>query len=275
MMLCEPLEKSDLPFFLAVSKTGWIAEEKLDGDRILMTYKDGKVKLTNRRGADVTDRYPEFADFKAEYKFVADGEMCVLDENGVSQFNEGISFRTHCVDPSTIRAAASEYPVTLVLFDCLEFCGADLKGKKWLDRRHELEALNLKHQNIQISKFSYDIKDMWDKVTAKGGEGVILKKDDSVYQWGKRSSSWRKVKNIKEVDLSFTKYDVNPKGITVENEAGIRCLVSGYHSPPVKEAIDLNGKVTLTIRHLGQTKAGKYRQPTFMKLVEEETNERI
>jgi len=60
---------------------------------------------------------------------------------------------------------------------------------------------------------------------------------------------------------------VNNAGITVENNDGIRCLVAGRNAPEVKAMIDKVGTATLTINHLGQTKTGKFRQPTYNKIV--------
>ena len=49
-MLCEKVDKSDLPFFLAaIEGQSYIASEKLDGHRLRLLYKDGKVTI------DVTD----------------------------------------------------------------------------------------------------------------------------------------------------------------------------------------------------------------------------
>ena len=268
MMLCQKLDKSDLPFFLSFARNQWIAEEKFDGDRIRLQIKDGQVKLFNRRGIEVTNRYPELLSLGGTSKLL-DGEMCVMDENGVSQFNEGIAFRTHCQSPSSIQNAMERYPVTYVVFDILEASGQDLRASPLSHRREVLEDWfrGCGHPNIILSQFRHDIEDLWTEVTSKGGEGIILKKLDSPYLEGKRSSAWKKVKDIKEVDLRFNSYEVNPQGITVENPEGIRVLVAGRHQYDIRDTIDKEGSATITIRHLGQTKAGKFRQPTYMKQV--------
>jgi len=202
-----------------------------------------------------------------DHDVILDGEMCVLDVNGVSQFNEGIAFRTHCTTDMAILNASLKYPITYVVFDILELDGKDLRSMPWHERRKLLDSLNIKYKNMQVIPYSDDIIAKWKEVEDKGGEGIILKKKDAVYMENYRSSSWRKVKNIKEVDLTFIKYTVNPKGIRVETEDGHACQVSGFHAPPVKTAIDLTGKCLATIRHLGWT-GRRYRQPVFAKIVE-------
>jgi len=264
-MLCDKIEKVDLPFFLEAMGTDWIAEEKFDGDRVRMRVKNGKISLFNRRGIEVTERYPEFFGVNIDRDMFLDGEMCVLDANGLSQFNEGIAFRTHCKNEDSIFEAAEAYPVTFVIFDILEIDNNDIKDTAWTERRKQLETLDLKGP-FKISQVNSDIMQMWDYVTKRGGEGIILKRKSAFYFEGRRSSNWRKVKDIKEADIIVTKYTVNPKGIRVETDEGIACQVSGYNAPPVQEILDKNGEAEITIRHLGWT-GKRYRQPTYMKLV--------
>jgi len=267
MMLCTKIEKEDLADFVSVAGDQWIAEEKFDGDRIQAV----RGQLINRRGANVTIKYPEvftFLEKVKELNAVFDGEMCVLDENGLSQFNEGIAFRTHCASESSINASMKKYPITYVIFDILELDGENLREHMWIDRRKILDSLDLEEKFVMVSHYTKEIQEKWDNVTAIGGEGIILKKISAPYYENKRSSVWKKVKDIKEVDLTFTKFRTNPKGIRIETEEGIGCQVAGYHAPPVQLEIETRGKAEITIRHLGKTKAGVYRQPTFKGLVE-------
>jgi len=269
-MLCKKLDKAELPTFLAMSGDEWIAETKEDGDRVRAVVTPEGVALYNRRGVEVTDTYPELQDLKADAKsFMIDGEMCVLDERGVSQFNAGITHRSHCKSPESVKAHLGDYPVTYVVFDVLSVENEDIRDRTWEVRRQTLEHLNINHSHVKLCEYSDDIKDIWDRQVALGGEGIILKRKDSIYQEDKRSNSWLKVKDIKEVDLIFTKYEDHNAGITIETAEGIRCVCNGAQSSEVKQKLLDKGSIEVTIRHLGQTPAGKYRQPTFMKLVEE------
>jgi len=266
VMLCDKTDKADLPKFLAVVGNNWVCEEKFDGDRIRLHLKDGKVSLHNRRYRDHTATFPEMHSFTHDKELLLDGEMCVIID-GVSEFNEGIAFRTHCKNPNVIASAMKSHPVTFVVFDILEYDGRDIRDKPLRERRAILDSLNLSHPNIKVCNQFTDIINQWTRMAAEGREGLILKDLNSKYKEGYRSASWRKVKNILEVDLKFTKYDVNNAGITVENNDGIRCLVAGRNAPEVKAMIDKVGTATLTINHLGQTKTGKFRQPTYNKIV--------
>ena len=268
VMLCSKIEKTDLPIFLSLSKGNWIAEIKEDGDRVrLKASKFGQAVMSNRRGKDVSFVYPDLHHVQGD--FLIDGEMCVM-KNGISDFNDGITHRSHCKDPIKIMNAIKDYPVTYVVFDILELNGEDLRHRPLSERKKILESLKLneKYPNIMESEYTFDIMEVWDDITTKGGEGIVLKDINSSYQEDKRSANWKKVKDIKEVDLTFNKYELHPRGITLENDDSIRCVCNGAQATPVQKAIDDNGEVIVTIRHLGKTDAGKYRQPTFMKLVE-------
>ena len=269
VMLCNKVEKDQLVQFLAVVGDDWIAETKEDGDRIRLMFNSGSIRLTNRRLRETTTTYPEVHDFVpvGHHQVFLDGEMCVF-RDGISQFNEGIAFRSHCKSESTVASAMAQYPVTYVVFDILELDGKDLRDLPLKERRKILESLNISHPNIRVCGQFKDIKAAWNEVERSGAEGLILKQLGSLYREGYRSANWRKVKNIKETDLKFTKYEQNPQGITVENSDGIRCLVGGRHQHEVKRLIDLNGEAEITIRHLGVTQAGKYRQPVYMKVVD-------
>jgi len=266
VMLCNKVDKGELVQFLSVVGSDWVAETKEDGDRVRLMCENGNVRLSNRRYRDVTSTYPEMHTFAHSQQVFLDGEMCVF-RDGISQFNEGIAFRSHCKSESTVNAAMAKYPVTYVVFDVLELDGKDLRSLPYSERREILLSLNLTHPNIKVADQFTDIKAAWNEVERTGAEGLILKQLSSLYREGYRTSNWRKVKNVKETDLVFTKYEQNPQGITVENDDGIRCLVGGKHQHEVKKLIDLGGEANITIRHLGKTKAGKYRQPVYMKVV--------
>lgn len=269
MMLCKTMDKRELIAYASVAKGKYLVQEKLDGDRILLTFKDSSLKLTNRRGVSVTYKYPELKDFSFPQDVTLDGEMCVLDQNGLSQFNEGIAFRTHCESAESILSAMQKYPVTFIVFDVLSLNGQDLTNLPLWHRIDRLKTIfcSISNPHIKMIETSDDLMTTWTDVTKRGGEGVIIKGKDSEYEWGKRSNSWFKVKDIKEVDLEFTKYETHPKGITLENTDGIRVVCNGFQAEEVKRELNSNGKVEVTIRHLGQTATGKFRQPVFAKLV--------
>src|SRR4051812_14559693 len=73
----------------AFSRPGWAFEIKYDGWRCLAEVKDGRARLQSRNGTDATGWWPEVANALAGLPghHVFDGEMCVLDDVGPSDFN--------------------------------------------------------------------------------------------------------------------------------------------------------------------------------------------
>lgn len=73
-----------------LDQPGWIYELKMDGYRVLAEF-DGTAQLRTRNGTDATTWFPEVTHSLTNFKkghCVVDGEVCVLDEIGRSDFNQ-------------------------------------------------------------------------------------------------------------------------------------------------------------------------------------------
>ena len=273
VQLCKKLDKSELPIFLSVNKDRFIGEVKEDGDRCRMRIKDKQITLSNRRGNDVTSKYPEFNVEANLPDMFIDGEMCVLDKNEISQFNAGISFRSHCKNQDTIRSKMGEYPVTFVMFDILECDGEDLREKTTTERREILEVTDIPyHVNntkiVEQATTPEEIIGLWDHVTSLGGEGLILKDKSAPYKEGKRVASWLKVKDVHEQVLTFRTYTRHNAGIRVETKDGIAITVNGTQAEPIAEELNVKGETKIEIRHLGYSEeSNRFRQPVFFRRV--------
>jgi len=264
VMLCAKGEIEELPY-----RKSEIIELKYDGDRAGIHYntEQGIYRLLNRRGVDVLFRYPELQGLKLPCEnAVIDGELCVI-RDGRSVFNGGIDLRSHLKDKEKIRQRSIDTPVTFVAFDILWLNGRAVTDLP-LFKRKELLSSVLPVDDERIHKpldFQEPIQ-AWNFVLENNEEGLIVKQRDSTYKNG-RSPYWTKYKNTKETDIRFTSYEIHPKGLTLTNGKH-RVVCNGGQSEDVKIAIDQYGLAICTIRHLGITEAGQYRQPTFMKLLE-------
>jgi bifunctional non-homologous end joining protein LigD len=68
----------------------WLYEIKHDGYRLVAGVHDGEVRLNTRNGADATKWFPEIVEGLKSLNggpHIIDGEVCVLDEIGRSDFN--------------------------------------------------------------------------------------------------------------------------------------------------------------------------------------------
>jgi DNA ligase D-like protein (predicted ligase) len=168
----------DAPFH----EPGWVYEEKYDGIRIVATKDGGRVKLVTRNLIDRTADFPEIAAAIARLRaptLVLDGEIVVFDEHGISRFQLFDSRRT---------------PV-YVVFDLLFARGQDLRGRPLTERRAALEKeVTPAGPLVLARRLAADGLEAFELARARGLEGIVAKDATSVYESGKRSMAWRKVK---------------------------------------------------------------------------------
>ena len=173
---------------------GWIYELKLDGYRLLAEF-DGEVHLRTRNGADATKWFPEVTQSLAKVKggrYVVDGEVCVLDEMGRSDFNllhERARRR---------RAYAGGPDVVYCVFDLLVNRGVDITQQPLAQRKAALAKL-LKRPPPSIMyvnhfEAEHGARLFKEAVIPLQLEGLVAKREDSVYTPGVRSADWVKVK---------------------------------------------------------------------------------
>jgi DNA ligase D-like protein (predicted ligase) len=186
------------------SSAGWIFEPKIDGTRSLADVSKEGIRLYNRRRIDITPRYPEiakaFVQAGLESGFMLDGEIAVFVD-GRPSFS-ALASREHQSEKMRIDYLASALPASYVVFDILF-----AKGKSVMDlplrqrKRLLLEALP-ESENVTISdSFAENGEDYFRAALQMGIEGVMAKRLDSLYQPGKRSPDWIKIKKSLKLDL--------------------------------------------------------------------------
>lgn len=175
----------------------WAFEMKWDGMRVLAFVEGGRVRLTSRRGNDVTERFPELrglGEAMGARAAVLDGEVVAFDDTGRPRF-ERLQPRIHVGSPAKARQLAAENPVALMLFDILWLDGHAVVERPYRERREVLEGLALRGAGWQIPPTTYgDGERVKATATELGLEGVVAKRADSPYRPGERSETWRKVK---------------------------------------------------------------------------------
>jgi bifunctional non-homologous end joining protein LigD len=184
------------------SGDGWAYEMKWDGVRAFVLVDgasaEGRVRVTNRKGGDITAGYPEFAVLSEELgatEVLLDGEIVALDENSRPSF-QLLQRRMHVRDPMALQHLASEVPVAFIVFDLLWRDGELLTGLPYSERRRALEALGAGGTRWQIPPASTERGDAaLDTSRELGLEGIVAKRLDSRYESGRRSSSWQKIKH--------------------------------------------------------------------------------
>jgi len=180
----------------------WVFEPKYDGIRILAFAADNRARLVSRNGLDKTRQFPEVAEALLELskrkkrRFVLDGEIVVMRGDTPARFQE-LQARMHVNDPAAIESHRLDTPAALVVFDILLDGKTSLVAEPWRVRRKHLAALLQppgRSNALRLSDVDEDGKSMLGKARRNGWEGVIAKRADSLYESGRRSRSWIKLK---------------------------------------------------------------------------------
>ncbi|NLT05504.1 MAG: DNA ligase, partial [Solirubrobacterales bacterium] len=173
-------------------------EIKWDGVRALALIDRGHLKLIGRNRTDYTARYPELRGLGTALgstRAIVDGEIVAFDAEGRPSF-ERLQRRIHVSGRRAIERLARETPAAYVAFDLLWLAGHDTTGLPYRDRRQLLAELELDGPSWQTPAHREGGGAELLAATAERGlEGVVAKRLDSVYEPGRRSSAWIKVKN--------------------------------------------------------------------------------
>ena len=201
-------ELGDVPF----DNPDWMWEPKLDGYRALAFVGEQGVTLKSRRGLEM-DKFPrleaELAS-QAVNAMVLDGELVAFDADGKPSFN-------------AMQNAQPGTSVIFYCFDLLHFAGLNLRQAPYRDRRRWLAQCLLPSPLVQLVHASEQGKALHQAALDSGLEGVVGKHTSSLYEAGKRSSSWLKVKATLSGDFVVGGY-TRGKG----SRAPLGALLLGY-----------------------------------------------
>lgn len=183
----------------------WIFEIKFDGYRA-MAFKEGTtVRLFSRNEKDFARKFPEIVDAVASLEIdeaIIDGEIVALDKKGVSSFQ--------LLQTIEIGERPAVY---FYAFDLLQLDGKDLRKQPLAERKARLEkVLENAPEAIRYSApLGNDARKLLKHVAKLGLEGLIGKRTNSVYEPGKRSGAWIKLKTRREQEFVIGGY-TDPKG---------------------------------------------------------------
>lgn len=179
----------------------WALEMKWDGVRALAYCENGGARLVSRTGQDVTATYPELQGVAAALagrQALLDGEIVVLGATGWPDF-EALGQRMHVSSAGAAAHLAARIPVTYLVFDLLHLDGRTLLSEPYRRRRALLESLGLHGRHWQVPPSFTGVPGASVQEVSRQHhlEGVVAKRLDSRYEPGRRSGSWRKVKNLR------------------------------------------------------------------------------
>jgi len=199
-----------------------IIQKKLDGLRLQIHKGPNGAFLFSRNLLDVSHMFPEIMEAfkKVPFdNFILDGEILGYNKETA----EDLTFqqtsqrrRKHNID-----GVSNHIPTRVYLFDILMFDGNALLQRKYFERRNilvnhfvghdpaitvlEQQEYNCDLSNLnsvdatkkKISDFFYDVID-------SGFEGILAKRQEGLYQVGKRGFNWIKIKHLTQYKLADT-----------------------------------------------------------------------
>ena len=198
------------------SHPGWIYEPKLDGYRIIATVKDGKVKMLSRRGNNVTGQYEELVPDLSRQpasELILDGEIIAMDEKGQQCFQCLQNYLRSLGKDESGRTV--QYPLIYYVFDILYLDGYDLQSAALRARKQLLRTAFRPTDRVRlIEYFEKDGETVYEAAVKSGLEGVVAKEFDSIYEPGKRSLKWLKVKAMHSDEFVIGGYSTAAGGRT-------------------------------------------------------------
>jgi bifunctional non-homologous end joining protein LigD len=181
---CYPIAKKAVP-----AGPDWIHEVKYDGYRGRI-IRDGKdARLFSKSGLDWTWRFPWIVETAMKIRmprFVIDGEICVLDVQGISDFD-------------ALHSNKHNEEAQLYAFDITVMDGDDLRDLPLFERKARLgKLLKGRPQGIFVAPFERGEigPALFDAACRMGLEGLVSKHRERPYRAG-RCDHWLKVKNRK------------------------------------------------------------------------------
>jgi bifunctional non-homologous end joining protein LigD len=175
---------------------GWRFEVKWDGMRALAFLDGPSARIQSGNERDVTVSWPELvglADALPVTTALLDGELVATDAAGRPSFGQ-LQQRMHITKAAEAARRAVEVPVVYVVFDLLHLDGHDLTALPLTDRRRLLDQVLEPGPSWRPSPIHDDGVALLAAADERGLEGVVAKRSESVYEPGRRTRAWRKVK---------------------------------------------------------------------------------
>lgn len=258
-MLASPIDET-MSF-----SSGWVAEEKFDGHRLIVRVAGGAVTAWSRNGKVRDLPFKMRADLVLLPDGVYDGELTAPGH------------RHHGVADHGNRDIYE-----FVVFDLLETLGKPLVKNGYGDRRKLLEMIG---ETMRGSVLLADVHEVhsWEevadlarKVWARKGEGLIVKHTLAPYEVGRRSKYWLKVKHFETSVTRITSFAEGSLGsCAVTNVVGEDGEPTSVKTKDAATRKRLEAKPKsfigrlLRIEHQGRTPDGSYVSPMWDRFEDE------
>jgi len=179
----------------------FVAEYKLDGERVQIHKQSDKIVLFSRRLENITQYYPDIVERIGKTLNVNEGifeaEIVPINENT----GEFLPFQElmHRRRKYKLDKAVSQYPITVNFFDVLYHDKKDCLNLECSERRKILEQIVNEDNFAKLVPMLFvknenEIEDFLENSINAGCEGLMLKAPNAPYRAGMRGSNWLKLK---------------------------------------------------------------------------------
>lgn len=279
------LKEIDKPF----NNKDYLFELKFDGIRALIYKDNNKITIKTRNNIDVTNKFPELFNIQhiSNKKCIFDGEIIIEKDNNHSF--DLVKERINIKDEIKINRLSYTYPATFIVFDIL-YQNKNLidlpliKRKKILNklpnRNYFLKSKTIEEQGIKLFNFAKKNK----------LEGIVAKKKNGLYEIGKRTDNWLKIKNMREENFYICGYLEKEKILSVllgyqknnkfyysskvilgksrveSNQIKLIKKTKNYLEDFNEKYVFIEPKLIATIMYLEKTKNNHLRHPIFKEI---------
>jgi bifunctional non-homologous end joining protein LigD len=179
----------DKPF----DEPGWLYEIKWDGYRAIAMINKGEVNLISRNNKSFNEKFYPVVDAlkKLDINAVIDGEVVVLNKKGIANFGALQNWRSE-----------ADGDLFYYVFDIMWLNGYSLKHLPLIKRKEILKETLPDENIIRFSEsFHATATEFLESVAKLEMEGIMAKKEDSVYIEGDRTREWLKIKANKRHEV--------------------------------------------------------------------------
>jgi len=199
-----------------------VYEPKYDGIRALVAIELAppkpeariptpvRVTIRSRNGNDKTSQFPELVEAfgrlgaRLGRPVLVDGEIVALDARGRPASFPHLQSRIHVTSRSAVAAALRSRAVAFYAFDLLRDGDDDLRRRPLTERRLRLQdAFRPPPRSaLHLSEIAVgDGRALFRRAERHGWEGLVAKDAASIYESGRRSPAWRKLKIVQQQEF--------------------------------------------------------------------------
>lgn len=272
----------------------YIFELKLDGERCL-AYLDPVqgTELRNKRNMRMNTKVPELSEIHKQVKrrCILDGELVVI-KDGKPDFFE-IQRRSLTENEFKIHLQSKRFPAVFTAFDIIYNNNSDISSLPLIERKAILDETVIENDRLAVSRYIEKRGIEFYKISEENDlEGIVAKRKDSKYYYGKRTKDWIKIKNLKDEDFVICGYIIKENNIisivlgqyyndilvyrghvTLGISSGDYRIISGAEklskSPFIscpsgnENAVWIKPVYVCTVKYMMKTESGTMRQPVF------------